>query len=93
MVDIRKDDVEEVIKLLPKVFQDELKKHDLSKLIEVVFDLGRIPQALFSKGKTIVFGERSYSDMSVADKTSSSSKDGPPCYPVMTFGSNKANLF
>jgi stage III sporulation protein AA len=59
MVDIRKDDVEEVIKLLPKNFQDEIKKHDLSKLIEVVFDLGRIPQALFSKGKTILLGEKS----------------------------------
>lgn len=59
MVDIRKDDVAEVIKLLPQNFQDEIKKHDLSKLIEVVLDLGRIPQALFSKGKTILLGEKS----------------------------------
>jgi stage III sporulation protein AA len=67
MVDIRKDDVEEVVKLLPKNFQDELKKHDLSKLIEVVFDLGRIPQALFSKGKTIVLGEKSVSAEMIDD--------------------------
>jgi stage III sporulation protein AA len=59
MVDIRKDDVEEVIKLLPKNFQDELKKHDLSKLIEIVFDLGRIPQGHFSKGKVIILGDKS----------------------------------
>ena len=67
MVDIRKDDVEEVIKLLPKNFQDELKKHDLSKLIEVVFDLGRIPQALFSKGKTIILGEKSVTNQMIDD--------------------------
>jgi stage III sporulation protein AA len=61
MVDIRKDDVEEVVKLLPQNFQEELKQHDLSKLIEVVCDLGRIPQALFSKGKTILLGDKSVS--------------------------------
>lgn len=67
MVDIRKDDVEEVIKLLPKNFQDELKKHDLSKLIEVVFDLGRIPQGHFSKGKVIILGEKSVTRQMIDD--------------------------
>lgn len=67
MVDIRKDDVEEVIKLLPKIFQDELKKHDLSKLIEVVFDLGRIPQGLFSKGKNILLGEKNVTTEMIED--------------------------
>jgi stage III sporulation protein SpoIIIAA len=67
MVDIRKDDVEEVIKLLPKNFQDELKKHDLSKLIEVVFDLGRIPQGHFSKGKVIILGDKSVTASMIDD--------------------------
>ena len=67
MVDIRKDDVEEVVKLLPENYQNELKKHDLSKLIEIVFDLGRIPTALFSKGKTIVLGENSVTAEMIAD--------------------------
>ena len=53
MVDIRKDDIEEIIKLLPKHIQAPLKKLDLSKLIEVVVDVGRIPEARFSKNKTI----------------------------------------
>lgn len=67
MVDIRKDDVEEVIKLLPKNFQDELKKHDLTKLIEVVFDLGRIPQGHFSKNKVIILGEKSVTTQMIHD--------------------------
>jgi stage III sporulation protein AA len=59
MVDIRKDDVLEVLKLLPKNLQKIVKEHDLSKLIEVVVDIGRIPEAHFSKGKVIVLGEHS----------------------------------
>jgi stage III sporulation protein AA len=61
MVDIRKDDIEEIIKLLPKHIQAPLKKLDLSKLIEVVVDVGRIPEARFSKNKTIILGEQSAS--------------------------------
>jgi len=59
MVDIRKDDVLEVLKLLPKNLQNIVKEHDLTKLIEVVIDIGRIPEAHFSKGKVIVLGEQS----------------------------------
>lgn len=61
MVDIRKDDVEEIIKLLPKHIQNPLKQLDLTKLIEVVVDVGRIPEARFSKNKTIILGEQSAS--------------------------------
>ncbi|MCE2929009.1 MAG: AAA family ATPase [Candidatus Caenarcaniphilales bacterium] len=59
MVDIRKDDVLEILKLLPRNIQKILKDHDLTKLIEVVVDVGRIPEARFSKGKTILLGEQS----------------------------------
>lgn len=59
MVDIRKDDVLEVLKLLPKNIQKIIKEHDLNKLIEVVVDIGRIPEARFSKGKVILLGEQS----------------------------------
>jgi stage III sporulation protein AA len=59
MVDIRKDDVLEVLKLLPRNLQKIVKEHDLSKLIEIVVDIGRIPEAHFSKGKVIILGEQS----------------------------------
>lgn len=59
MVDIRKDDVQEILKLLPRNIQKILKEHDLTKLIEIVIDIGRIPEARFSKSKTIILGEQS----------------------------------
>lgn len=58
MVDIRKDDIEELLRLLPDHLVEPLKEHDLSKLIEIVLDLGRIPEARFSKKKTILLGSR-----------------------------------
>lgn len=58
MVDIRKDDVQKIVDLLPEDLQVELLSHDLSKLIEVVLDIGRIPEARFSKKKVIMLGER-----------------------------------
>jgi stage III sporulation protein SpoIIIAA len=61
MVDIRKDDLHAIIKLLPKPIQKRLLEHDLSKLIEVVLDLGRIPEARFSKRRTVILGEESVS--------------------------------
>lgn len=59
MVDIRHDDVAEIIELLPQTIQKILKEHDLSRLIEIVIDLGRIPEARFAKNKTIVLGDQS----------------------------------
>lgn len=59
MVDIRKDDVLEIIKLLPPQLQNPVKDHDLDKLIEIVVDVGRLPEARFSKNKTILLGEQS----------------------------------
>lgn len=58
MVDIRKDDVLEILKLLPKSIQNSIKDHDLSKLIDIVLDTGRMPEARFSKSKTILLGEQ-----------------------------------
>ncbi len=66
MVDIRKDDVQELLKLLSSDLQQEINKHDLSKLIEVVVDLGRIPEARFSKNKTILLGEKSTTRSDIA---------------------------
>lgn len=67
MVDIRKDDVLEILKLLPRNIQKALKDHDLSKLLEVVVDIGRIPEARFSKHKTILLGEQSVTREIIAD--------------------------
>lgn len=67
MVDIRKDDVLEILKLLPKNIQKALKEHDLSKLLEVVLDIGRIPEARFSKNKTILLGEQSVTRQIIDD--------------------------
>ncbi len=67
MVDIRKDDVLEILKLLPRNIQKALKDHDLSKLLEVVIDIGRIPEARFSKHKTILLGEQSVTREIIAD--------------------------
>lgn len=61
MVDIRNDDVAEIIELLPLTIQKILKEHDLSRLIEIVVDLGRIPEARFAKNKTIMLGDQSAS--------------------------------
>ena len=61
MVDIRNDDVKEIIDLLPNQIQKILKEHDLSRLIEIVIDLGRIPEARFAKNKTIILGDQSAS--------------------------------
>ncbi len=58
MIDIRKDDIQEILSLLPDHLVEIINEHDLSKLIEVVLDLGRIPEARFSKKKTIVLGNR-----------------------------------
>lgn len=66
MVDIRKDDVQELLSLLSSELQTELNKHDLTKLIEVVIDLGRIPEARFSKNKTILLGSRSVTREDIA---------------------------
>lgn len=67
MVDIRKDDVLEILKLLPRNIQKALKDHDLNKLLEVVVDIGRIPEARFSKHKTILLGEQSVTREIIAD--------------------------
>ena len=61
MIDIRKDDIQEILSLLPDHLVELINEHDLSKLIEVVLDLGRIPEARFSKQKTIVLGNRNVS--------------------------------
>ncbi len=61
MVDIRNDDAYEIIKLLPPNFQKTIKDHDLSRLIEIVVDVGRIPEARFAKNKTIILGDQSAS--------------------------------
>jgi|688.fasta_scaffold00007_204 stage III sporulation protein AA len=58
MVNIVKDDVQKIVDLLPKEVKQILLNHDLTKLIEIVLDLGRIPEARFSKQKTIMLGER-----------------------------------
>ena len=52
MVNIVKDDVQKIVDLLPKEVKQILLNHDLTKLIEIVLDLGRIPEARFSKQKT-----------------------------------------
>ena len=70
MVDIRKDDVLEVLNLLPKNLQNIVKEHDLSKLIEIVIDIGRIPEARFSKGKVIILGEQSMTRASIQEMVS-----------------------
>jgi stage III sporulation protein AA len=57
MVDIRKDDVHKVLRLLPEYLRNLVLQHDLSKLIEIVIDIGRIPEARFSKRKNILLGE------------------------------------
>lgn len=67
MVDIRNDDVQELIKLLPQTIQRILKEHDLSRLIEIVVDLGRIPEARFAKNKTILLGEKSVDKATILD--------------------------
>jgi stage III sporulation protein SpoIIIAA len=59
MVNIIKDDVNKILDLLPTEFNQTLLNYDLSKLIEIVFDLGRIPEARFSKRKTILLGDKS----------------------------------
>lgn len=61
MVDIRNDDVQEIIDLLPAHIQQILQEHDLNRLIEIVIDLGRIPEARFAKNKTIILGDQSAS--------------------------------
>ncbi len=61
MVDIRKDDIQEILSLIPSHLVEIIQEHDLSKLIEIVLDLGRIPEARFSKKKTIVLGNRNVS--------------------------------
>lgn len=58
MVDIKKDDVQKVLDLLPKDLRSELLGYDLTKLIEVVLDLGRVPEARFSKHKNVFVGNR-----------------------------------
>lgn len=58
MVNIVKDDVKKVLDLLPLEVQTDVLKHDLSKLIEIVLDLGRIPEARFAKQKTIILGTK-----------------------------------
>lgn len=67
MVDIRNDDVYEIIKLLPQNFQKVIREHDLSRLIEIVVDVGRIPEARFAKNKTILLGEQSASRAMIQD--------------------------
>ncbi len=67
MVDIRKDDVYKIIRLLPKHLQVELQEHNLDKLIEIVVDFGRIPEARFSKNKTIILGDKSASREMIQD--------------------------
>ncbi len=52
MVDIQKDDVQKVLDLLPKSTRQELLGYDLTKLIEVVLDVGRPPEARFAKQGT-----------------------------------------
>ncbi len=67
MVDIRKDDIQEILDLLPDDLVEIIKEHDLSKLIEIVLDLGRIPEARFSKKKTIILGNRNVSRETLND--------------------------
>ncbi|MBT6844075.1 MAG: Flp pilus assembly complex ATPase component TadA [Candidatus Melainabacteria bacterium] len=70
MVDIRNDDVAEIIELLPVTIQKILKEHDLSRLIEIVIDLGRIPEARFAKNKTILLGDTSATKDTIKNITS-----------------------
>ncbi len=67
MVDIRNDDAYEIVKLLPQNFQKAIREHDLSRLIEIVVDVGRIPEARFAKNKTILLGEQSASRSTIED--------------------------
>lgn len=55
MVDIQKDDVQKILELLPEELSEKILEHDLSKLIEIVLDLGRAPEARFTKRKSFIF--------------------------------------
>lgn len=57
MVNIKKDDVQAILKLLPEKLQNNLSQHDLTGLIEVVLDLGRLPEARFSKKRYFQIGD------------------------------------
>lgn len=58
MVDIHKDDVNKVLNLLPTELRSKLLQQDLSKLIEIVLDLGRAPEARFAKKKTLIISDK-----------------------------------
>lgn len=58
MVDIQKDDVQKVLDLVPKNIKSELLGYDLNKLIEIVLDVGRIPEARFSKQGNVLIGNK-----------------------------------
>ncbi len=67
MVNIVKDDVQKIVDLLPKEVKQVLFNHDLTKLIEIVLDLGRLPEARFSKQKTIILGEKTVTQSFIDD--------------------------
>ena len=52
------DDIERLLRLLPQDVQDALQSQDQSSsLLEVVLDLGRIPEARYP-GRALVLGDR-----------------------------------
>lgn len=70
MVNIQKDDVLRIIDLLPDHIRDPLMEHDLTKLIEVVIDLGRLPEARFTKQRFATLGNKEVSRKLLTDLVS-----------------------